>query len=384
MKILITTDLFTTNTNGVVTSVRNLRDELLKRGHEVRIITLSEDKKSRKEGDVYYVKSASLEFIYPNVRMPLSYKNEYVKELIEWKPDIIHSQCEFFSYQFALRISKATKAPIVHTYHTLYEDYVGYVLPMKKLGKWLVKKLVKKRLKRAHTVIAPTYKVEKTLLGYGVTSKLRVVPSGISLEQHKRRISRGERAEKRRELGISEEQFVMLNLGRLGTEKNVEELLAFFAKALVDAPDMVFLIVGDGPDKENLEKLSAELGLGGRVIFTGMVPPSEVQLYYQLGDVFVSASTSETQGLTYVEAMANGLPLLCREDDCLQEVLVNGVNGYGYADEQEFLANLWSVRENAEWRKEAGKRSEEIASRYDKSEFGRAVESVYNEARDEV
>ena len=71
----------------------------------------------------------SLDFIYPNVCMPISYHNDCVKEIVEWQPDIIHSQCEFFSYQFAQRIAKLTGAPLVHTYHTLYEDYVTYVIP---------------------------------------------------------------------------------------------------------------------------------------------------------------------------------------------------------------------------------------------------------------
>ena len=120
MKILITTDLFTTSTNGVVTSVRNLWDELREKGHDVRILTLSGDRESYKEGPVYYIKSVSIGFVYPDVRMPISYRNALIDELIEWKPDVIHSHCEFFSFQFAKRIARMTGAPLVHTYHTLY------------------------------------------------------------------------------------------------------------------------------------------------------------------------------------------------------------------------------------------------------------------------
>ena len=100
MKILITTDLYTTATNGVVTSVKNLFDELKGKGHDVRILTLSDSMNSYRDGDVYYIRSMPIG-VYPNVRMPLSYRHKLIKELIEWKPDIIHSQCEFFSFQFA-------------------------------------------------------------------------------------------------------------------------------------------------------------------------------------------------------------------------------------------------------------------------------------------
>ena len=376
MKILITTDLFTTATNGVVTSVRNLFDELKKRGHDVRILTLSDCMKSHKDGSVYYIRSMPIG-VYPNVRMPLSYRHRLIKELISWKPDVIHSQCEFFSFQYALRISKLTKAPIVHTYHTLYEQYATYVVPSERFGKYLVKVLSNKRLKRVNTIIVPTRKVEETLLGYGMGNRLCVVPSGISLEQHKRRISPEERNQKRAALGIAEDCPVLINLGRLGNEKNLEELIKFFSIALTKNKNMEFLIVGDGPAKEHLEKQAAELGISDRVIFTGMVNPLEVQDYYQLGDVFVSASTSETQGLTYVEAAANGLPLVCRQDPCLKDVIEPGKNGYEYDSEQEFLDAVLSVVSDPEWRTNASKRSEEIAASFDKEAFGTAVEKIY-------
>lgn len=384
MKILITTDLFTTATNGVVTSVRNLWDELKNRGHDVRILTLSDEMTSRREGDVYYIRSVSLDAVYPNVRMPTSYRHPLIQELIEWKPDVIHSQCEFFSFQFALRISKHTDAPIIHTYHTLYEQYVPYVLPGKRLGQNLVRVLSRKRLKNVNCVIVPSYKVEDTLLEYGLYNTICVVPSGISLEQHRQRITAEERREKRRSLGISVDQTVLLSLGRLGTEKNVDELMKYFAAAAASRKQLIFLIVGDGPARAQLERLAETLGITDRVIFTGMVLPAEVHKYYQLGDIFISASTSETQGLTYVEAAANGLPLLCKQDRCLQDVLLPGENGYEFTNETEFLEKVDAMVNNPDWRIAAGRRSEEIAVSFDKSSFADTMEEIYASVATEV
>lgn len=377
MKILITTDLFTTATNGVVTSVKNLREELKSKGHDVRILTLSGNRHSHKDGDIYYIRSVSIGKIYPNVRMPTSYRHRLIKELIEWKPDVIHSQCEFFTFQYAQRIAKLTGAPLVHTYHTLYEQYVPYLIPSQRVGNKMVQVISKKRLKPVDQIIVPTRKVEATLQSYGLENPISVVPSGISLEQHRRRITPDVRIEMRRALGIGDTQPVLLNLGRLGTEKNLDELVRFFASALKRHENLIFLVVGDGPAKEHLEKLSADLGIEKHVIFTGMVPPSLVQEYYQLGDIFVSASTSETQGLTYVEAAANGLPLLCRQDLCLKDIIVQGENGYEYTNEDEFLDHLDAMLADPQWRKEAGKRSEEVASTFGKDAFGDAVEDVY-------
>lgn len=379
MKILITTDLFTTSTNGVVTSVRNLYEELTEKGHDVRILTLSDNHESHKDGNIYYIKSVSIGFVYPEVRMPISYHNSLIKELIEWKPDVVHSQCEFFSFQFAQRISRLTGAPIVHTYHTLYEQYITYLMPSKFIGKRVVRRFSRMRLKKVKRVIAPTSKVENALRGYGVKTDIQVVSSGISLEQHQYRISAQERKRKRQELGIPENYSVLLNLGRLGTEKNLEELLQYFAKALQRMPELVFLVVGDGPDKHHLEKMAKELHVEKNIIFTGMVNPKEVQKYYQLADIFVNASTSETQGLTYIEAAANGLPLLCRKDPCLADVVKDGVNGYEYTNYEEFQSHLMEILQNPEWRANASKQSEKIAEYFGKEHFVDLIEEIYEE-----
>jgi len=377
-KILITTDLYTVSTNGVVTSVQNLFDELTAKGHDVRILTISDTCHSHKDGAVYYIRSVPLKAVYPDLRMPTSFRHKLIQEIIDWKPDVVHSQCEFFSYQFASRIAKITGAPLVHTYHTLYEQYLtSYIIPSKRLGDYLAKVLSRQRLKRVTTLIAPTQKVENTLQGYGMRSPISVVPSGISLEQHHQRLSSEQRQEKRRALGIADDDQVLLNLGRLGGEKNLGELLELFAEARKQNDNLKFLIVGDGPAKEDLEKQAKALGIADYVIFTGMVPPSEVQNYYQLGDVFVSASTSETQGLTYIEAAANGLPLLCRQDDCLADVLQEGENGYEYTSAEEFLNAIDTVMDDQEWRAAAAKRSEEIAAMFDKKNFGEAIENIY-------
>lgn len=376
-KILITTDLYTTNTNGVVTSVQNLFDVLTEKGHDVRILTISADHHSHKDGAVYYIRSLPFGVVYPDVRMPVSFRHKLIQEIIAWKPDVIHSQCEFFSFQFASRISRITGAPIVHTYHTLYEQYVTYLVPSKRLGRTLVRVLTRERLKKVKMVVAPTAKVENALHGYGVEKPISVVPSGISLEQHHTRMSPEERLRRRRELGIADDQQVLLNLGRLGTEKNLGELMALFAQALTTNENLVFLIVGDGPAREELERQAKLLGIEQKVIFTGMVEPQEVHKFYQLADVFASASTSETQGLTYIEAAANGLPLLCRQDDCLTDVLKEGENGYEYSSAKEFLEAIDTLMENPELRKAASVRSQEIAEHFDKEAFGEAIENLY-------
>ena len=127
MKILLTTDWYKPIINGVVTSVINLKSELEERGHEVRVLTLSRNYESYKEDGVYYMKSLNLEKIYPNARAVLPHTEKLVRELIWWKPDVVHSQCEFMTFSYAVKISRKCNCPLLHTYHTIYEDYIHYL-----------------------------------------------------------------------------------------------------------------------------------------------------------------------------------------------------------------------------------------------------------------
>lgn len=378
MRVLITTDLFKPTINGVVTSILNLEKELKEQGHEVKILAVSQNVYSYREDNAYYIKSVP-SHIYPEVRIPISKATSFVEELIEWKPDIIHSQCEFFSYGFAKRIAKATKARIVHTYHTLYEQYTEYIPIGKRLGRAALGKWMKMRLKDANLIIAPTKKVEQTLQQYGMTKDIRIVPTGIQLEKFNSTVDENAVAQLRRKYGIQKEDKVLLSLGRLGFEKRIDELL-YGMKEVVKMQDNVkLLIVGGGPARESLEKLTDELELRQYVRFAGMVNPEEVQTYYRLGDVFVCASTSETQGLTYIEAAASGLPLICRKDACLYGVLEEGGNGFSYQDIYRFAKYIRTYVTDDEWLQQAGKHSEKVAGKYNTNLFGKAVEGIYKE-----
>ena len=376
MKVLITTDLFFVETNGVVTSIKNLVDALEKRGHEVRILTISDKMKSYKDGNVSFIRSLPIK-VYAGTRMPTSYRHKLIKELVEWCPDVIHSQCEFFSLRFARYISKKTDAPIVHTYHTMYEDYVGYVFLSKRMGIKFARWLTKRIFESVDSIILPTEKVRKRHVENGITCEFNEVPSGIDLARHREAFSKEERSELRAKYGITDADTLLISLGRVAPEKNINELIDYYKKVSEKYPSLKFMIVGSGPAMHALEEQVKSLGLSGRVVFTGMVKPDEVHKYYRIGDLFLSASTSETQGLTYIEAAANGLPLLCRRDPCLDGVIIDGENGYEYENEEEFTGRLEEILSDSEKMKRMGALSPEIVKPYDKSVFGESVERVY-------
>lgn len=378
MRVLITTDLYEPAVNGVVTSVRNLRNELSARGHDVRVLTLSESRHSYEAGGVTHLGSVSAGKIYPGARMRSALSSDYVQQLVAWQPEIIHSQCELSTFLTARRLARILSIPIVHTYHTVYEDYTHYFMPSAKWGKSLVASFSRRTLNHCASVIAPTDKVRSILRGYGVTQPIHVVPTGIDVARFAPSPPADELAALRMELGIPNGFGVLLALGRLAREKNLEELLGYLARP--GGTPVVLVIVGDGPSRAELEARARELGVGHLVRFTGMVNPELVSAYYHLADLFVSASRSETQGLTYIEALAAGLPALCRQDPCLDGVIDDGGNGWQYRDERDFQEKLATFFGDADLRERMSEHAALTAQGpYSSAGFGRRIEEIYAE-----
>lgn len=315
--------------------------------------------------------------IYPDIRIPVSRGNEYVKELILWKPDVVHSQCEFFTFGYAKRIARETGAVLVHTYHTLYEQYTEYVPIGKTLGRAALGSWMRLRLKQADMIIAPTKKVESALREYGIEQDISVIPSGIELQKFMEKENRDVTRALREKYKIADEKKIVLSLGRLGFEKRIDELLEGMKEVLKLRDDTLLLIVGGGPARESLEEKARELAMEDAVRFTGMIAPKEIADYYRMADIFVCASTSETQGLTYIEAMASGLPLVCRKDDCLCGVLEDGENGFAYEELHGFAEGITVLLESRERYQKACRRSRQIAEEFGTKKFGMRAANCY-------
>nr|WP_317284689.1 MULTISPECIES: glycosyltransferase family 4 protein [Oscillospiraceae] len=376
MKILITTDWYSPAVNGVVTSVLNLRRELELRGHEVRVLTLSQDLHSSVQDGVTRIGSVAAGLVYPGVRLRTALAGRWVRELVEWGPDVVHSQCEFSTFFLARRIAEELNVPLIHTYHTVYEDYTHYFSPSVRLGRRAVAALSRWVAARTDCMIAPTGKVRTLLQGYGVRTPVFVVPSGIDLRRFQRPPVPGCRASLLAALDIPRENLVLVSVGRLAAEKNLDELLRF--RAAMGDQAVTLLLVGDGPYRAQLEREAADLGLRApQVVFAGMVPPQQVAEWYQLGDLFVSASSSETQGLTYVEALAAGVPALCRADPCLSGVIRDGENGWQFRDFSDFMSKLEAFRAHPELRRALSEQAAASARDYSAEEFARRVEAIY-------
>ena len=373
MKVLITTDWYAPVINGVVTSVLLLQRELERLGHEVRVVTLSNSLHSYKDGPVYYMGSVSAGKIYPGARLRISQKHSMMRELMAWRPDVIHSQCEFSSFRVAYALSNRLGIPIIHTYHTVYEDYTHYFSPSVRVGRYVVSAFSRWICRHAACIVAPSRKVELLLRNYNVRAPIQVIPTGVDLSAYRETPAQGRLEELRRRWHIPEDHTILLYLGRMAKEKNLERLIDQIASA--GRRDVTLLLVGDGPDRE--AALDRALERGVDVIYTGMVPHSEAPDYYRLGDIFVTASTSETQGLTYFEALAAGVPVLCRRDPCVDGVVEDGVNGWQYDSGEDFGRCLSSFCGDKALRERMRAAARESSEKFSAEAFGAAAARLY-------
>lgn len=374
MKILISSDWYYPVVNGVVRSVLNLKEYLENQGHEVRVLTLSNTISSYKSEDVYYVGSLSARKIYPEARVTNILAKTHLRSIKKWEPDIIHSQCEFSTFVMAKSLSKMLNVPLVHTYHTVYEDYTHYFIKNKAAGVKIVAKASKTFADMCQYIIAPTKKTAKILESYNIdANKIAVIPTGI-------RIPDIYKEDLKDELDLDKDKKILLYLGRLAEEKNIEELIRFYEK-LKDS-SIAFYIVGGGPYLNKLKAYSKSFSK--EINFVGMVEPSEVNKYYQAADIFTTASTSETQGLTYYEALSNGTVAICRDDNSLEGVIKDGFNGYRYHNFEEFNSYMNLVLDDEDFHKQLMDNARSYAlENFSVESFGSKCEDLYKKAVNE-
>ena len=380
MNIGIFTDAYYPQVSGVVTSTFILKNELIRLGHSVTIITVAHPDVEEEQG-IMRLPSIPF-FLLPSQRVGMIYSRKIMNKIKKLDLDIIHTQTEFSIGIFGRIVAKKLDIPVVHTYHTMYEDYIHYVSRgiMLKPASQIAKKVSKLYCRDCSAIIVPTLKVKDALQHYGLIRHIDVIPTGVDLEPFKRSNYDEDliKAEKK-SFGINETEPVILFIGRLAKEKSVDIIINSMMELIVEIPDCKLLIVGDGPERENLEDLARELDIENSVIFTGEKPWAEIGRYYQMGDVFVGASLTETQGLTFTEAMAAQIPVVAKYDKNLDDLIQDKINGRLFYNDEDLAEILFEVLMDKE------QCSKMVENAYDGIEplsskcFGESVEKVYME-----
>lgn len=383
MRIGIFTDTYPPFINGVSTSIVMLEKALKQKGHQVYIVTVNPDDMSYKyEKDEHVVRIPGIPIGIYDYRLTGIYPIRIINKIKNWNLDIIHSHTEFGVGTFARIISKQFNIPLVHTYHTMYEDYVHYITKgyfvksSKKLAEYFTKFYCDKTATELIVPSKKTYSLFKEK--YKVNRNVHIVPTGIEVDRfYKEKLKNTHIDRLKRELNIKENDFVIAYVGRLAKEKNIEVLIEMHAEILKEHKAKL-LIVGNGPDYSHFIEMAQKLGIEDSVILTGAVPWEEVPYYYSVADVFATASKTETQGLTVVEAMAAGLPVICVEDDSFKDVVIDGLNGKTFKTKKQYKKAVQSLITNHEQLTVMKKQARITADSHSLKYYAEKVLDVYN------
>ena len=383
MRIGIFTDTYPPYINGVSTSIVSLEKALVQKGHQVFIVTVNADNLSYKyENDDHIIRIPGIPTGIYNYRLTGIYPLRAINKIKKWNLDIIHSHTEFGVGTFARIIAKQFDIPLVHTYHTMYEDYVHYITKgyfdksSKKLAEYFTKFYCDKTAKELIVPSKKTYDLFKKK--YKVNKTVHIVPTGIDVERFfKEKQSSKELELLKRDLKIKKDDFIVTYVGRLAKEKNIEFLLNNHVKL---NKKMKLLIVGSGPDLDHFKEMAAKLKIQDRVIFTGAIPHYDIPAYYAISNIFVSASVTETQGLTIIEAMASSVPVVCSNDEAFKDAVVDDLNGYLFKNSKEYIKAIDTLYKDKEKYKSMCMQARITAESHSLKYYAEKVLDVYERA----
>ena len=322
MKIGFFTDSYRPYTSGVVRSIETFTNELIQLGHQVYIFA-PQYKDCEKEPGVFRYASVpsptNQDFSLP---IPISLKaRPLVKKL---GLDIIHVHSPFLMGRLGARLARLERIPLVYTYHTLYDKYVHYVPFAQDISSKVVQKLATDFSNRCDLVIVPTGIIGDVIRQNGVKTSIVNIPTGIEIRGYEE----GDPHWLKATYNIPQNNRILLFVGRIGQEKNIEFLIRAFDQVQKKEPATTLVLVGGGPQEQELKELVQTLGIEEKVIFTGTLDKKHVIDCYLGSDLFVFASVTETQGLVIGEAKAAGLPVVAIDAFGVKEMVEHGRSGY--------------------------------------------------------
>lgn len=343
MKIAMMTNNYKPFVGGVPISIERLSQDLRRLGHEVTIFAPAYKDQQEEEAVVRY--HSLLQGIAGGVSVPNSLDPMIEKQFREGRFDVIHVHHPMLIGRTAGYLSRKYKVPLIFTYHTRYEQYLHYV------GLSAVKNLlpvyIREYTRHCDMVIAPTPLMKDYLESIKITAPVRVLPTGITKESF---YPQTKKAQVLRKNLLKGKKYLFCTVARLAKEKNISFLFrSLEIRKKEGHSDFRLALIGEGPEKESLQKQAAQLGLEEEIIFVGKVPNPEIRDYCKAADLFLFPSTSETQGIVLLEGMAAGTPVLAVEATGTRDIVINGQNGYMTEEREEvFAEKLMDILEKKE------------------------------------
>lgn len=387
MRVALFTESYHPHISGVVNSIDMIKWGLEEQGHDVYIVTLESRDDIYIDSDPNVIRFIGKRYPFKLLKSFCYINNKWkkVKILKSFNFDIVHVHSEFSAGKLGVLYSKKYNVPLVYTFHTNYEDYFGYITNKCKfithnILLFLLKRIIKYYYKKSDCFIVPTKKVINTFKKYNFDFDVEIIPTGIDLEMFNEKNIDKKTVEQLKEKYNLKDMFVFCSIGRVSAEKSIDILINAFNKANID--NSVLLICGDGPALKSLEQLVENLNISSKVIFTSAIDYQSIALYYNLADVFLNASISETQGLTYIEALASGLVIIVRNDLVVEEFLVPFENGLVFDNLEELTNNILKIYFDENLYKYIKSNSVNSIERYKRENYSKEIEKIYRKVID--
>jgi len=383
MTIALFSDSYLPTKSGIVTVVVQLREQLIKLGHRVILVTVNTtDEYNTDSEDIYRVHSVPLG-LGTDQYMAIPAMHPLVHYLKEQNVEIIHCHTEFGVGKAGLRAARILKIPAICTTHTMWVDFYKYYLPhMKMIRPQMVVTFMNHFYKKFHALIGVSCKARNYYKQEDMIPQTPsvIIPNAIDSSKFlSKHCSQEEKTALRQKYNIASDDIVLLFVGRIGEEKRVIELLKVLKHVSKVNPKIKALLVGNGPAYEELKYMAQSEANEGSIIFTGFVDWQQVHTYYESSDIFVTCSLSEMHSMTILEAQLTGLPLVLRKDDSYLDSVYNNENGFLCDTEKEMEQKILELACDSEKRKQFSAKSLEITKKFTIESHVKKTLKVYEE-----
>lgn len=358
MRIGMMADTYKPHVSGITNYIDLNKRHLEHAGHDVFVFTFGD--LDYHDGEPRVIRSPGLPLQDTGYYLSFRYSRE-AKHALQTM-DVLHVHHPFLSGRLALRYARPLQIPIIFTNHTRYDLYAQAYMPMmpEEISDGLLKAYMPSFCAAVDLVISPSAGMEKILRQLEVQAPIEVVPNGVELDRYldAQPLSRAD-------FGYSADDVLLIYVGRVANEKNLDFLLRTFQAVAQSFDHVRLLILGDGPTREELETLASELGLSSLVRFAGMIPYDDLPAYLAMCDAFVTASVTEVHPLSVIEAMGAGLPVLGIHSPGVSDTVVDGVTGFlSQEDAAAFAVKMTRLVMDRDLRKKMGSAAREESTKY--------------------
>jgi 1,2-diacylglycerol 3-alpha-glucosyltransferase len=385
VRALLISDVYFPRVNGVSTSLATFRRDLPEYGVTTTLVAPHYPQQeaashgAMPQEDLVRVASAAIPRDPEDRRMRWAALSRALEALARERFDLVHIHTPFIAHYAGVRFARRARVPCVATYHTFFEEYLHHYVPALPhgVGRFLARAFTRSQCREVDALIAPSEPMRVLLAEYGVRTPIHVLPTGLPAECFRP----GDGARFRAAQGLPPERPIVLYVGRVAHEKNIEFLIRMYERVHARMPRALLVIAGEGPARKTLQQLAERLGLAEHVCFVGYLERAHALLdCYAAAQAFVFASRTETQGLVLLEAMAQGIPVVSTAELGTRSVLQPASGALVVREDvEEFATAVQRLLNDGELRQSHAQQARAYAQTWSSQAMAQRLAALYRE-----